>query len=400
MATIRPVMRPHTNKDGLNSISIRVLHKEENKLVSTGIKIPKSAWSATRNRVKKTYSGWIKLNEALDDLENKMNSKIRELEMSGRDYAIVDILLPDESEETPMFFPFAEEYIQKFKFGLRNTSFKRHKTILNKLKRFSSENLKFEDIDVAFLTKFEQHLASIGNSTNTIHGNIKVVRAVYYHGIKLGVVDQAQNPFFIFKLKKKRVYKEKLTEHEIQALHEIELEKDSMLWHTRNYFLASYYMAGMRFADICLLKGGNFSESRLEYTMSKTGTKISLEANDHLYDILKQYNASAKEERDFIFPLLKTDSNYSNPDTLSNDISSRNAQVNKMLKVLAKLCGIRKNLTFHIARHSFADISRKKGVDIYDISKLLGHSSIKITEDYLASLDQDSVDNALRKAYN
>ncbi len=70
--------------------------------------------------------------------------------------------------------------------------------------------------------------------------------------------------------------------------------------------------------------------------------------------------------------------------------------MNKYLKKIAALAEIEKPLTTHIARHSFSDIARKKKASIYDISKLLGHSSIKVTEIYLASLDLDSQDETLK----
>ena len=49
---------------------------------------------------------------------------------------------------------------------------------------------------------------------------------------------------------------------------------------------------------------------------------------------------------------------------------------------------INKKISTHTARHSYADIARQKTDNIYNLSKTLGHSSIKITEAYLASFDE------------
>ena len=60
-----------------------------------------------------------------------------------------------------------------------------------------------------------------------------------------------------------------------------------------------------------------------------------------------------------------------------------NQKTNKHLKTLAKLCGITKVLTFHIARHTFATtITLAKGISIEVVSKMLGHKSIKQTQHY------------------
>ena len=58
-----------------------------------------------------------------------------------------------------------------------------------------------------------------------------------------------------------------------------------------------------------------------------------------------------------------------------------------------------KKISSHIARHSFADYARIKGIGIYDISKLLGHSSISVTERYLASLDISSSSESMKKLF-
>ena len=54
---------------------------------------------------------------------------------------------------------------------------------------------------------------------------------------------------------------------------------------------------------------------------------------------------------------------------------------------------------FHIARHSFADIARQKKANVYDISKALGHSSLKITENYLSKFDTASQDATMKQVF-
>ncbi len=53
------------------------------------------------------------------------------------------------------------------------------------------------------------------------------------------------------------------------------------------------------------------------------------------------------------------------------------------------------NLSFHVARHSFADFARRQGMDLYSISKALGHANLKVTETYLESFDHETVDKAM-----
>ena len=59
-----------------------------------------------------------------------------------------------------------------------------------------------------------------------------------------------------------------------------------------------------------------------------------------------------------------------------------NQRINSYLKEIADLCGIKKNLTFHMARHTFATMSIPKGVPMESVSKMLGHTNIRITQIY------------------
>ncbi|WP_317041987.1 site-specific integrase [Salegentibacter salegens] len=66
-----------------------------------------------------------------------------------------------------------------------------------------------------------------------------------------------------------------------------------------------------------------------------------------------------------------------------------NQKTNSYLKEIADVCEIQKNLTFHIARHTFATtVTLSNGVPIESVSKMLGHKSIKITQHYAKVIDQ------------
>ncbi|MEO1632485.1 MAG: tyrosine-type recombinase/integrase, partial [Bacteroidota bacterium] len=93
----------------------------------------------------------------------------------------------------------------------------------------------------------------------------------------------------------------------------------------------------------------------------------------------------------FVFPMLEG-YDLSTPRKLHNAKSSQNALVNKYLKKIAALAGIETPLSFHIARHSFADVARTSGWSVYDIKNALQHSSLEKTERYLKGFDSDALD--------
>jgi site-specific recombinase XerD len=114
-------------------------------------------------------------------------------------------------------------------------------------------------------------------------------------------------------------------------------------------------------------------------------------------EIISFYFKGGINSNDYIFPLLNSQESYANAVTqeqkdtmptelkmkLLNQISAKNALINKYLKKIADLAGIQKKLSFHVSRHSFAKIAKQKGIDNSNVQSLLAHSSIKITENYM-----------------
>jgi site-specific recombinase XerD len=270
---------------------------------------------------------------------------------------------------------------------------------ISKFRNFvKGKELQFKDVNLKLLNDYEAYMVSNGLKTNTIHNNFKILRAIYYAAQKEGIVPVDKNPFLIFKLKiDSQIKKDKLTAEEIVAIENLSLPENSLIWHVRHCFLFSFYCAGIRVSDLLQLKWQNISVAdRVEYKMDKTGGYKSIALLPKAKAILNLYKRENQKPTDFIFPLINTEANLNKPTILHAQLSAKTTIVNKYLKKIAELANIDKVLSSHIARHSFSDIARKRGASLYDISKLLGHSSIKITESYLASLDTESQDAAHR----
>jgi len=208
--------------------------------------------------------------------------------------------------------------------------------------------------------------------------------------------------------------KEKLDLVEIQKMEDLKLFPNEFIFHVRNAFIFSLYNAGIRIGDLLQLKWCNIQEDgRLEYFMGKTGKERSIKLLPPALKILKLYESSKEKETDYIFPFLDNNAKYSkliSPEDfqkassellafLYNKIESQIALYNKALKLIAVRSQIKKKISSHISRHSFADIARKK-VSVYDIQKMLGHSTLKVTESYLKSLDNDAMDKAMEEVFN
>lgn len=425
-----------TLKDGTHPIMVRITHNRKHTYKSVGYSVHINAWDEDNHRVhdkkplitkrqegqlseakivalKAAYKDAIILsnasaiNNAIIDAVNSAETVKNKLKVNEESLDVKNFkatLSPKEHKSrNKSFIVYGKELRDRFKLRGSIGTYKNYNTILNKLEAYlGKKDLFFSDIDLKFLEEYQANLASFGNDINTIHNNLKTIKAIYHAAIREQIIPLDNNPFFIFKLKfDNNIQKAKLTIEEIVKLEELSLPEYSLEWHCRNFFLFSFYCAGIRASDALLMEWGNVTkDNRLEYSMQKTGKFKSLVLIPKALNILYYYKGKNDSSESFIFPFLKIDDKALDKTKFYNLVSSKTAIVNKYLKKIAELSGIEKPISTHIARHSFSDIARKKKTNIYDISKMLGHHSIKITEAYLASLDLESEDEAMNSVYS
>lgn len=311
--------------------------------------------------------------------------------------------------------------------GYRN--FKKYNGFCNKLEDFlklnGEKNIQLSDINTSFLAKFEAYLHTLTNARNQkarLHPNtisliLRIFRTIINRAIQVDkFISPGTNPFLGFKYPgPKYSAKEKLSEADIKKIEDLELEQGSLIWHCRNYFLFSFYMAGIRAGDLIQLRWGNItSEGRLEYRMGKTKKDRSLALHPKALEILKQYHNPDSKPSDYIFPLLDNNAPYALAVTedekaimplelivkLTGVVSSKNALINKYLKLIAQQAGIEKNISFHTSRHSFAKIAKDKKVDNSHLKNILGHSTLLVTERYMGNFETEETDAVMMKIFD
>jgi integrase len=338
------------------------------------------------------------INQHIDNKIQEAKDVITKLEKKKQVVTANAIKAEMSKPESVTFFEFANNLANEIKKNNQIATYKKYNTVIQKLSDFKKdEDFYFEEITPAFLASFEAHLKKLGNSINTVNSNFRTIRAIYYQGIEKGVVEQGKNPFFTFKLKTNNSVKERLNEEEIHKIEDINLKGDQLVDSIRDAFLFSFYNAGIRISDILQLKWENINDGKLTYKMYKTNRVHAFKLKEKPMQILEKYKG---KDDVFVFPFFSSKYDYSDPIFLHSQIGSKTAIFNKFLKYIASRAGINKKITTHIARHSFADIARQKTDNLYNLSKTLGHSSLKVTEAYLSSFDEKAVDDTLDSMFN
>ncbi|GIV60283.1 MAG: phage integrase [Rhodothermaceae bacterium] len=406
MPTAKPVIKPgDVDARGQTPVYLRLTHRRKTRYVAAGIRIPPRHWNARAGRVRKGHPNADAINAHIE--ARLLEAERLSLDLAARGpFTVDDWRARLEGQDEADFFAFADEVISDLKRRGQIYTHKRYKSCVKKFRAFTGEPLPFEAVTPELLRRYETHLLThYGNSPNTARVNFNAIRAIYYRAIREGKADQATNPFFAFQpVKERPTRRAKLTYEEVRRIEDLPLKEGSLLWHVRNYWLFSFYCAGIRFGDLAKLTGEALREEgrgiRLTYRMSKTGSTKSIKLLPPARAILTRYwpeRLPGPEE--YVFPLL-AGRDVSTPEKLVSAISARNALVNKYLKQLARRAGIDKHLSFHVSRHSFADMARTKGMDLYSISKALGHANVQVTERYLKGFDAGALDEAMEALFD
>lgn len=443
MATYRFELNAKPNKKQQYNILLCITIAGKRKRVKTDIYLNRKSDFSTEYKgdkwIKPSNPDAKKLNQELADILAEAKKTFKELKEDDAAPTAENVARLVKGEEKSKTFlkieagelaGFAADRTQQIldAGGIRN--WKCYNGFLNKLAGFldkkmnNKKELLFSEITPEFLTRFDAYLHTLHNSRskkeagkmlhqNTIAVVLKVFRAMMREAVKLGYITADKNPFLVFTYSKVKTEKEKLDAAEIQALEALELAEGSLDWHSRNCFLFSFYCAGIRAGDLLQLRWLNVEGGRLNYQMGKNHKTRDLKLVAQAAAILDLYRTEASKPTDYIFPFMDNRKTYASAisqadrDTLPSDmkqklfeeVSAKNALINKSLKKLAEKAGISKKVSMHISRHSFAKAAAQKGIESNKVKSLLAHSKLQTTEGYMGNFSTDENDKALESVF-
>jgi len=408
--TINFILRTErANARGECPIYIRITHNRKSSYLSLGIAVKAKHWNEEKQRVRRSHDSYKKLNHEIDRIFTKAQNTKLELRAEGNVSAkyIINVLKGYDSKD---FFNYGEEYIKRLEDSGSVRLAKQTNVIVNKIRKYHGDkSLLLNEIDNKFLTGLQTYMKEeCDNAPNTIRKDLERLNRLFDEANKDNLIKS--NPIDDFELpKRQQSSKTALSLQQIKDIEELDLEEGTSLWHTRNYFLFSFYNAGIRVGDLMKLKRGDIyvseDEIRLRYLMNKTRKNAkpkwkNIKQLPQAIEILEAYNFREKKPKEFLFPILDTTKNLKDPMVFDKDKQSKTAMMNRDLDDIAGLADIEENVTTHIARHSFANFARKKGMSLYSISKALAHSNLKTTEQYLNSFDEEMLDTEMEELFN
>jgi integrase len=384
-------------KDGTYPLVLRLGHNQSTTTILLKIDLLEKDWDSKNRIIRKTYKGVenvSRLNNLIKKRRTDAMDIILELQESGQlnSMSLAELrskICQKKNETNPSFFAFADELIEELKKAHRIGTARSYKEVASVLKTYcNNKELPFIKINYDFLTKFETHHYSKGNTTNGLAVYMRTIRAIYNKAMKAGIVEKELYPFHDYKVKTVPTEKRALEWEMLKKIIDFDITPEHECYHARNYFLASYMMYGMNYSDMAFLKKEDINSGRIMYRRKKTSKLYDIKITSNLERILTLYMSQYPESA-YVFPIIKREAlpmQY-------KDIQWARKCYNKRLKTLAEKCGIEQNLTSYVSRHSFATQAMLQEVPLNAISSMLGHSSLKTTEIYLKSLPSNMLDD-------
>jgi site-specific recombinase XerD len=389
--------KPKTWIKGPIPIYLRITVAGVQKETSVGRKCDPECWSSEFHRVSGKSENVRLLNAYLDSLERKVEES--HTQMSKNREEITAETLRDHFNGVEQKKPMVVELFTRHNKRIEELvgteyekeTLKTYNTSLGHIRQFVRSFYKKEDVgidllDYIFISEFEHYLKT--------KGGIQPISAKKYITHLKSVVNTQcvltkllpGNPFLQYKNKAKANIRQFLDKAELTKL-ENKVIKVERVERVRDIFLFCCY-TGLSYADISKLRraeiGTGVGSGKWIFTnRKKTTTNTNVPLIAPAMALIEKYRGHPMCG-ETVFPVMS------------------NQRMNSYLKEVADICGITKNLTFHLSRHTFATtVTLTNGVPIESVSKMLGHTNIKTTQLYAKIVDvKVSADmNKLKRKY-
>lgn len=398
MATVKTVLRKTKLADGRYPIALRVSKDRNSKFFQTIFRAFPNEWNQKTGSFTAKNSNSTQDNRLLLKFKDRALKILTELEMDKNDFTLKDFENRFRIVSNPVqqnVFYFWDEIIGEMISAGRTGNARAHKDSFNSLKLYHrSTKLTFKEITPSFLYKYEVFLRSRGGTDGGISIRVRTLRALFNFAIERKITKLEYYPFKTYKVSKlkDKSLKKALTMAEVLKIKNLDLQQYPKLNNSRNYFIFSFYTRGMNFTDMLKLEWKQIAQEYIYYIRSKTKTNFTIKMLSPVKEILDFYQNNSLSTK-YVFPILLRDN--LTPIQLENRKHKTLQRYNKELKEIAKICGIDKPLSSYVARHSFANCLKQKGVPTDIISESMGHKNISITQVYLKELDNSVLDNAI-----
>ncbi len=393
--TIVYIKKDKAKQNGDCPLYLKVTYNQKSITLATGKYISEERWKQTDNlrRVLRQDKEKV-LKEYLDLLELKIEKIANQLERHQEELSIEEFklkILGKEIEQAkPSILDIIEIHNSHFAklvaIGERSSAslqkYKRVKELVRlfNLKTFGTENVLLEKINNGYIYNLEAYLkfeseykGKLGIKNNSLVKYFKNLKTICNHAVKMEIIEK--NPFNSYSGRIKVTDATFLTQEELERIEKKTFAVER-LERVKDLFLFSCY-TGYAPVDALQLTRKNIIADGdknlwIKTNRQKTGTRANVPLLPPVLKILSKYQF----EGEALLPKIS------------------NQKMNAYLKEIADIIGLDKNLTWYVARHTFATtVTLGNGIKIENVSAMLGHTNIRQTQHYAKVLDSSVSDD-------
>lgn len=393
-ATISVIcFKSKTLANGEHPLMLRITKDRKRTMKSLGVSVHPSNWDFDRNEPKPKCPDRKYIQQIILKVKSEYQTKLLEKAARDEDYTAETLVKEQtreqiQSETVESFYLRTVEQLKREGAVGNAYAYLNSYNVLKSFNRDKPLHFTFSRIDADYLEKFEEWMRARGNKDTSMSFQMRTLRAVFNRAIKLKAVAREKNPFTDYKISRfnTRTPKRALSKTDVMKIVDADCSAESDSCRlAQSVFTFSYLCGGISFVDVANLTPDNIVDGRLSYNRQKTHGAIHVPLSERAMRIVDSY-AEACERSGYLFPILDS-RRHTMPMQKRNRVHKVCHQVNTELRQLARRLNISGEVTTYCARHSFATVLKKSGVNIGIISEALGHHSLKTTQIYLGAFE-------------
>jgi site-specific recombinase XerD len=382
-------IKKKTKRTEVSTVFFRMTHQDHSATISLKIDIKTADWDDRKCHVQKSHPAHNQLSTLMDQMRRNALNLQQDMMLRGRALCVMHIkdrltrAHTTSVNSDPTFLEVFDKAIDRKTLlkGLGNKpatiqKYKRCRAhLVNYLQAYYKRNdICFDQLNLAFMEDFELYMKTKGGCQhNSTMKYIQTLKTIFRVAKSRNIT--TSDPFLGFKISMRIVDRDFLNEEELQRIISTPLPTHYME-SSRNMFLFACF-TGLSYIDMKNLRVHHLVKENDRYWIRTKRQKSGVASNIPLLPI----------------PLALIRKHH--PDLTVADPSlpvipvTSNQKTNRALKKIADHCNIKKELTFHIARHTFATtVTLSNGVPIESVSKMLGHKRIATTQHYAKIVDK------------
>lgn len=352
-------------------VEIRVTFDRKTRYFPTGVKVLPEHWDKVKQVV--GHRDCILMNAKIDSIHGSIKDYITTIAVKRKEFTFSGLSSTIEKAQLRDSFIKFSETAKDERKDITESTRRNHNRLFTFLQKFKAIKT-FSDLTKENIIKFDNELHKKGLQQTTVFTYHKFLKYYVNLALKRGIIESS--PYAGLRFDRGRSEGRKYLTKEEQAKIRLVESDTPYIKHSKDLFLFQCN-TGLSFADLERFDFRKIEKKGERYilkdTRRKTGTGFYIVLLPEAVEILERYN--------FKLPLYT------------------NQKYNQYLKLIAGIADIKKDITSHMGRHTFAVNALNAGIPIEVVARMLGHTNIRTTMIYAKILDS-TVENAFDKLAN